>query len=653
MIRFLFAIMLLSPFFAKAQLRVARIFDDHAVLQRQKPIPVWGWATADESVKLTFAGQEKNAIADKNGYWKVTFDALEAGGPYELVVKSKTQTKTFKDVLVGEVWICSGQSNMEWTIDNCDNAAATIRTAKHPKIRHFKVPNDLALQPEQDIKESKWVVCSPKTVGNFTGVGYFFALDLLDSLDIPVGLINSSWGGSQVESWISKEAMSTSPVLRDYAQAFPRTWAEGDAMQEAKLKKHSLGNSTLTRTKEEENAYTQANYDFSAWPNYGIPGSMDWQGFWAFRGKAFMGRVFDIPEEWVNETTTLSLGENDSEMMMFVNGNLIYKGSTHGKINIDIQAGTWKVGRNQLMVTFGVIKNPEWFGMGFMGNEKDFYLEIKGDRMPLADDKWRCMASFSEKYSFIPLQNNVGTSLYNAMIHPLHPLAFRGALWYQGETNAERAHEYRQTFPLMIQDWRNKWGEDFPFYFVQLTSYGKEKTANEGSHWAELREAQTQTLALPNTGMAVITDIGNPNDIHPTNKKGVGHRLALQVLNAVYKKPIFGYSPLYLASEIMTDKVIIRFRNTGKGLIAKDKFGYLRGFEIAGADQKFQYAKAEIIDNQVVVYAPKGMIPAAVRYGWSDAVDINLFNVDGFPASPFRTDNWKGITEGNKYDVRP
>jgi sialate O-acetylesterase len=649
MVRILLISMIMLPLFAKAQLRVARIFDDHAVLQRHKPIPIWGWAAANESINLTFAGQQKSTIADKNGYWKVSFDAMEAGGPYDLQVKSKSQTKTLKDILVGEVWICSGQSNMEWTVSQCDNHVSATRAAKNPNIRQFKVPHELALQPEQDLKEGNWLVCSPKTVGQFTGVGYFFALDLADSLKIPVGLINSSWGGSQVESWISQDAMLNSPVLRNYAEALPRTWTEGDAMQEAKIKKHTLGNPTITPTKAQESAYTSVNYDFSAWPQYGAPGSLDWQGFWAFRGRAYMGRIMEIPEEWLNETTTLSLGENDSEINVFINGNLVYKGATHGKIKIDIQPGTWQNGRNQLMVNFGAIRNPDWYGLGFMGEEKDFYLEAAGDKLPLDDDQWRVMASFSDKYHYEKLQNNVGTSLYNAMIHPLYPLAFRGALWYQGETNAERAYEYRQTFPLMIEDWRKKWGENFPFYFVQLTSYGKNKT-----NWAELREAQSQTLTLSNTGMAVIADLGNPNDIHPTNKKDVGNRLAMQVLSAVYQIPVFGFSPYYESAEMQSDKVVIRFKNTGKGLVAKDKFGYLRGFEIAGADQNFQYAKAEVVDNQVVIFAPKGMQPVAVRYGWSDALeDINLFNLDGFPASPFRTDNWKGVTEGKKFDVRP
>jgi sialate O-acetylesterase len=653
MVRFLFLLMISNPFFAKAQLRVARIFDDHAVLQRQKPIPVWGWAVANETITVRLAGQEKMAVSDKNGYWLVTFDAMEAGGPYEMQVKSKTQTQNFKDVMLGEVWLCSGQSNMEWTVSNCENHAAEIRKAKYPNIRQFKVSNALALQPEQDLKEGNWVACSPKTAGQFTGVGYYFAQMLQDSLDVPVGLINSSWGGSQVEGWISKESMAASPALSGYAQTIPHTWAEGDAMQEAKLKNHTLSSTTGTVTAAQEEAYLKADYDFSKWPTYGMPGSLDWQGFWAFRGKAYAARVLDIPEDWIKETTTLSLGENDSEITIFVNGNLIYKGSTSGKLKIDIQPNIWQMYRNQVMITFGSIRNPDWYGMGFNGDEKDFYLEGIGDRISLADDKWHAMASYSVPYKFASLQNNIGTTIYNAMIHPLHPMAFKGVLWYQGETNAGRAFEYRQTFPLMIQDWRKKWGEDFPFYFVQLTSYGKNKTANEGSNWAELREAQTQTLALPNTGMAVITDIGNDNDIHPRNKKDVGQRLAAQVLNMVYQQPIFGFSPLYASSEILTDKVIIQFKNIGKGLIAKDKYGYLRGFELAGADQKFQYARAEVIDNQVIVYAPTGVIPAAVRYGWSDALDINLFNVEGYPASPFRTDNWKGVTEGNKFDVRP
>ncbi|MEP7039426.1 MAG: sialate O-acetylesterase, partial [Acidobacteriota bacterium] len=270
------------------------------------------------------------------------------------------------------------------------------------------------------------------------------------------------------------------------------------------------------------------------------------------------------------------------------------------------------------------------------------------EKIQIGDYKWKLMPSFAEKHEYAHSSNNAGTIIYNAMIAPLVPFAMRGVLWYQGETNAGRSYQYRQTFPLMIKDWRKKWDDDFYFYFVQLSSYGANQDSNTGSGWAELREAQTMTLSLPKTGMAVTTDIGNANDIHPTNKQDVGHRLAANALKQTYGQEIPNSSPMFDTVKFENGKAIVSFKYAENGLNIKDKYGYLKGFEIAGADKKFYYAKAEIEGDKVIVYNGEVKNPVAVRYAWSDApTDANLYNSAGFPASPFRTDDWKGITVGN------
>jgi sialate O-acetylesterase len=290
-----------------------------------------------------------------------------------------------------------------------------------------------------------------------------------------------------------------------------------------------------------------------------------------------------------------------------------------------------------------------------MGSETDLYVSSPTQKISLADDQWRLMPSFAEPHTFAHSSNNVGTTIYNAMIAPLIPYGIRGALWYQGESNAGRSYQYRHSFPLMIEDWRKRWKEDFPFYFVQLSSYGADRSSNEGSGWAELREAQTMTLRLPNTGMAVTTDIGDPNDIHPRNKQDVGKRLAANALHFVYAQTDVYSGPVFesmrIGERFSEDYAVIRF-NTNRPLMVQDKYGYLKGFEIAGEDRVFYYAKAEIHGpNEVIVRHPKQQTPVAVRYAWSDApAEANLFHTGGFPACPFRTDDWEGVTVKGKFE---
>jgi sialate O-acetylesterase len=329
---------------------------------------------------------------------------------------------------------------------------------------------------------------------------------------------------------------------------------------------------------------------------------------------------------------------------------MIYSGTATGeKMLFPMAKEFWKRGENRIVVKMNRVIEPAWFGLGLTGSADDVFVATRTEKIPLGDG-WKLMPSFAERREYAHSSNNVGTAIYNGMIAPLVPFAMRGVLWYQGETNAGRSFQYRKTFPLMINDWRKKWNDEFYFYFVQLSSYGANQSSNEGSGWAELREAQAMTLSLPKTGMAVTTDIGNALDIHPTNKQDVARRLAANALKQTYGMEIPYSSPLFDSVKFENGKAFVSFKFADGGLTAKDKFGYVRGFEIAGADRKFYYAKAEISGSKVVVSSERVENPVAVRYGWSDApVDANLYNSAGFPAAPFRTDNWRGVTEGNKF----
>lgn len=636
---------------AGAQLRLARLFSDHAILQRQKPIPVWGWTVPGEQVTVALAGKTQQTRADNAGKWQVSFASMEAGGPYTLTVASASGKLERADLLIGDVWLCSGQSNMEWTVAQANNYEVERKNADFPKIRHFRVEHEVSLTPESELKSGEWEVCSADKVGKFTAVGFFFARKVFQETGVPIGLLHSSWGGSQVEGWISKEAMCGSDELKDYGENLPKDWEEADRRLERSIKKRLLGDPDANPTLEDEKKYLQAGYDFSRWISADPMWQWDWKGVWAWRGNGYMGKTVDIPGEMIGEITTLGLAENFSRNEIYINGELVSAGLMKGTRRILIPANTWKPGPNRLMVKMNKTIDPEWFGLGLMGSPEDLFVSTETRRISLADNEWKLMPSFAEPHTFAHSSNNVGTAIYNAMIAPLIPYGIRGALWYQGESNAGRAYQYRHSFPLMIKDWRKRWNEDFPFYFVQLSSYGDTQNSNQGSYWAELREAQTLTLRLPNTGMAVTTDIGNPGDIHPRNKQDVGLRLAANALKFVYAKNVLYSGPMYESARFDNDAATLGFRFVGGGLTVKDKYGYLKGFEIAGEDRVFYFAKAEIVGDKVVVRHPKGQKPQSVRYAWSDATeDANLFNAEGFPACPFRTDDWEGVTAKAKFE---
>ena len=649
---FLLPLLLIISNLTFAQLKICRLFSDHAVLQRQKPLPVWGWAKPNEQITVSLAGKTLSTTANTEGGWRVTFPAMEAGGSaLEMTVSNGIETVKITDLFIGDVWLCSGQSNMEWRVSQANDFLKERKNADFPNIRHYFVEHEVSLQTEKELRTGDWKVCNGGNVGDFTAIGFFFAREIFQKTGIPIGILHSSWGGSQVESWISKDAMLNSDELKNYAQTLPTTWEDADFRLEKSIKKKLLNNAEIAISIDDEKKYLHEDYDFSKWYNGDALGQWDWKGIWGWRGNGFMAKNIEIPSEMTNQITTLGLGEHFSYTEVYINGKLVSAGIFKGIRKILIPADIWKAGMNKVMVKMNKCIEPAWYGLGLSGLADDLFVSTDTRKISLAGSDWKLMPAFGEAHTFVHSSNNVGTSIYNAMIAPLVPFAIKGALWYQGESNAGRAFQYRKTFPLMIDDWRKKWNDEFPFYFVQLSTYGKYQNSNEGSNWAELREAQTMTLQMPKTGMAVTTDVGNPKDIHPTNKQDVARRLAANALKFDYQKDVLHSSPMYESVSFEPDKAVISFKYTGTGLTVKDKYSYLKGFEVAGEDRVFYYAKAEIIGDRVVVYAPKGIKPASVRYAWSDAPEeANLFNSEGYPANPFRTDNWKCVTEGGSFN---
>ena len=632
-----------------ANVTLPKIFGDNMVLQRNKPIPIWGWADAGEKITIRFDHQTKTFTADKNGNWKINLDKEQAGGPFKLVITANN-TVTFKNVLVGEVWICSGQSNMEMPIEGwgkVNNYEQEIATANYPAIRHIKIPNTVNTKPQRDISQGDWKVCSPATAGDFTAAGYFFARELYNQMKIPIGLINSSWGGTHVETWTSRDAFEHSDEFKNMIAHMPLLDLDSLAKvrKEAFIKKIDSLQGSLPAVKEAE-SWKLPGLDDSKWPQMQLPSLWEQKQLVDLDGVVWFRKAVELSADDAGKEATLELAMIDDSDVTYVNGTRIGGiNSYNTRRKYQLSAGILKAGKNVIAVRV----EDYGGGGGIYGDSSAMKLTLASDVVTLAGNwTFRVEESYGGGNSVGP--NSYPTLLFNAMINPLIPYAFEGVIWYQGEANADRAYQYRKAFPLMITDWRKHWGSgDFPFYFVQLASYeASNGNSAKGSSWAELREAQTMTLSLPNTGMAVTTDIGNSADIHPKNKQDVGKRLAAIALRNVYKKDIVCSGPMYQSMKVEGTSIVINFTNTGSGLMVKN--GPLKGFEIAGLGGQFFPAVANIEGDHVLVHSEQINHPVAVRFGWmDDAGEDNLFNKEGFPASPFRTDKWKGVTEGVKF----
>ncbi len=631
---------------AAAQVKPANIFGNNMVLQRNKPIPVWGWASPGEKVTVTFHQQSRTIFAAKDGKWMTRLNPEKEGGPYTLSFTGKDKT-VLKNIYVGDVWICSGQSNMEWTLANAQNGAAEVANANYPLIRHIKILNETAGRPKNDISKTDWKVCTQLNAGDFTAVGYFFARKIFRETNIPVGIINTSWGGSMVETWTGLDAFQQSP---EFKYLFNN--ANNNNLEEliANHKKSMVDMIEKLQGKfdpaENTQSWKEVGLDDSNWPPIILPSTWEEKGLPGLDGTVWLRRKIILPDSLAGKPALLFLSKIDDNDISFVNG--IKVGATNSwntQRKYSIEPGILKAGENIIAVRV----EDTGGGGGLYGSKDDMKLVMEGESFAI-DGSWKLkVESMLNTGQVSP--NDFPALLYNAMVNPLIPFAFTGVLWYQGESNASRSFQYRKAFPLMINYWRKKWSAgNFPFYFVQLSSFDPwHNNGLKGSNWAELREAQTLNLELPNTGMAVSTDIGDAADIHPRNKQDVGLRLAAIALNKVYGKKNVYKGPSFRNMQSMANKIMVQFNPNGKNLLTKNNLP-LKGFTIAGTDKVFHPAEAMIQGNKVIVTSEHVANPVAVRYAWKDdAGDANLYNKEGFPAQPFRTDNWEMLTAKNKF----
>jgi sialate O-acetylesterase len=626
---------------AKANVKLPRIFSSNMVLQQGMEIPVWGWADNGERITVEFNKKIARTVADGNGKWKVKLSAQEYGGPYTMTVKGKNIV-TFYNILIGDVWVCSGQSNMEWRVDQSNNAKEEVAAANYPEIRLFTVPKTVAQFPEDDISSGEWVECSPETIAGFSAVGYFFGRELHNSLNIPIGLLHTSWGGTVAETWTSAETIKDDPDFREMLVELQQMNLEKYKEQKLEEVKKILGGELPTEDKgmeEGKPVWSALDFNDSSWKTIKTPTYWEAQGYMDIDGIGWYRKEIQLSEDQTKSNLTLHLGKIDDSDITFING--IEIGKTENKYDEErvytINKKYIQPGKNMIVVR---VDDTGGNG-GIWGDPDNQFIAIGNEKMDISGD-WKFKISKASVSALNIGPNSYPTLLFNGMINPLLPFGIKGVIWYQGESNASRAKQYQRVFPNLINDWRNHWNQgDFPFLFVSLANYMQPVETPSESEWAELREAQTKTLSLPNTGMAVTIDIGEAGNIHPKNKQDVGKRLALNALQIAYNKEVVNSGPMFEAADFKDGKAFITFSETGSGLEVKDKYGYLKGFTIAGSDRKFHWAKAELVDSTtVVVYSEKVDSPAAVRYGWANNPDdVNLYNKEGLPANPFRTDN--------------
>jgi len=624
-----------------APLRLHRLFQDGMVLQRGARIPVWGWAAPSASVRISLDGEVQGAVADAAGAWRVGFPAMEAGGPHTLTVEAGGASVTVRDVVVGDVWVASGQSNMEWPLAQATNGPATAAAANDPLLREYAVPHGWAASPEADLEGGSWARAEPDRAGTFSAVGYFFARELRASAGVPIGIIHTSWGGANVETWMSRRSLGITDSAWNAMLAAER--ARVEATRESLRARIGDLPSSDRGTVDGRPAWADPALDDSGWERLAVPGYWEEAGYAGLDGVAWYRTTFTLTEEEAREGVRVSLGMIDDDDVTWVNG--VEAGRTEGYSLprvYEVPATVLRAGSNVLAVR---VSDGAGNG-GPYGEPERFYVETRSGRHSLAGP-WRFRVGAVSLGTDGQRINKVPSYLYNQMIHPLLDYPVKGVIWYQGESNANddaQAGAYRTLFGGLIRGWREEWRGtegDFPFLWVQLPNFGAvDAEPPARAAWATLRESQTAALALPATGQAVAIDLGDPADIHPRDKEPVGKRLALVARRVAYGERVAASGPVYRRHEVRDGRVIVAFDEVGGGLVSRTGAG-VEGFAVAGADGRWVWAQARIDGNRVAVWSPRVPEAVAVRYAWSNSPAApGLYNAEGLPARPFRTDDW-------------
>ncbi|MBT1703758.1 sialate O-acetylesterase [Chryseosolibacter indicus] len=622
---------------SRAEVRLPRLISDGLVLQRDTKIKIWGWADVGEEVAVSFLNKHFKTKAGADGKWTVELPAMKAGGPYEMEIKASNHI-VVKDILIGDVWICSGQSNMALSMERVkERYPDVIAQSQNPNIRHFFIATNYDFKNvHDDLPSGGWKYADPTNVLSFSATAYFFAKALYEQYHIPIGLINSSVGGTPAEAWLSKDGLKMFPEYAKEANRF-----ENNKLIDSILSaERTLSKGWYNRLYQTDEGYRgdkrwyDINYNSSQWDTMSIPGYWHDKGLKDLNGVVWFRKDFEVPESLAGKTVKLFLGCIVDSDSVYVNG--VFVGTTGYRYpprRYTIPEGILKAGKNTI-----VIRVINTGGKGGFVEDKKYEISSGAETIDLSGAwHYKVGAKLEPLKPATFIQYKPG-ALFNSMIAPLLNYSIKGVIWYQGESNTARPEKYNKVFSAMIADWRTHWKQgNFPFLYVQLTNFQTENPLKSG--WPELREAQLKTLSVPNTAMAVTIDVGEWNDLHPLNKQDVGKRLALAARAKAYGENIVYSGPIYDSKRIQGNKMVLEFKHKGSGLIAKDS-DVLKGFVIAGSDGQFVDADAKIEGNKVIVSGKSVNNPVAVRYAWGDnPAGANLYNKEGLPASPFRTDS--------------
>lgn len=633
----------------QAKVVLPSVFTDNMVLQQKTDITFYGDATKNKqlTVKTGWNGKEYHTEADGQGKWSLKIPTPAAGGPYEITFSDGKKLQ-LKNVMIGEVWFCSGQSNMEMPVAGWGkvmNYEQEIAEAAYPAIRLFQVKKNTSLAPLKEVESTLggWQECSSATVPEFSALAYFYARALWKELNVPIGVIDCTWGGTPAEAWMNHETLRQVMGFREEMDKLERLGFDPNRMEQAYSEERAHWQSLFTeKDKGMENGklcWTAPSLSEEDWQTISLPGYWEGKGLKDFDGIIWFRRSLEIPAEWAGKPLTLRLGMIDDEDITYFNGVEIARGAGYmTPRTYTIPAKLVKAGKAVLAVRVSDFGGEG----GIHGKAEELYVEADGKRISLAGD-WKYRIGLSLKgfppAPVSPIQSSsYPTVLFNAMVKPWTAFPIKGVIWYQGEANVGRSEQYGDLFPALITDWRRQWRSDFPFYFVQLANFMESKKIQPNSEWAALREAQTKALKLDQVGMAVTIDIGLADDIHPKNKQEVGRRLALLTLAGSYGKNVSSSAPVFQNYIIKGDKMELDFGQKQDGFKIKDTT--LKGFTIAGPDRVFYSAEAMVQNGKIIVSSPKVSVPLAARYGWADNPDCNLYGENGLPVAPFRTDCW-------------
>ncbi len=617
---------------SKGQLTLADAFTDHMVLQRHIAIPIWGKSNPNQMVSVKLAGSEVVVMANENGDWSVSMPQMNEGGPYKLTVSNvgkKGKSIVCNDVLIGDVWLASGQSNMEWEVRSSMNAKEEIANAKNYSIRFLKIPHDISSTQKNCIGKTEWKVIDTITVKECSAVAYFFSKILNKETGVPIGIIQSTWGGTPVEAWTGREMLSSCSLTRERVARIDTIGLSHFKADSARIRR--FWEIVYHPDEEVKERLLNASYEDKEWGVLSMPSVLKEWNWPSFEGIIWLRKEVDIPSGMAGKDLTINLGRPELNYSLYFNDVEICKtvwnaAPSHKYL---LPKEIIKQGRNVITVRLAAL----WHGGGF---------DLPAERMVISDGinevsiagNWKFNKELEPPVPQISNYQKYPSFLFNAMINPLVPYGLKGVIWYQGEDNVRDSYNYRYLFVNMINDWRIRFKLGYlPFYFVQLANF----IDASDSDWPLLRESQEYALTLPNTGMACTIDIGNANDIHPTNKQEVGFRLAQMALKDLYGRSYLILGPRYKGFKVDGTKILIEINDNAKGLVLNSG-SVASGFEIAGEDGQYVMAIASIKGNIIEVSNDNITTPRYVRYAWKDNPNCNVFDSDGNPLWPFRTD---------------